>query len=51
MSSTNDLQEIAFNQNMFHSRLPLHTDHIMGDDVYFPFWMNALNGYDQFEGD
>ena len=45
MSSTNDLQETAFNQNMFHS------DHIMGDEVYFPFWMNALNVYDLFEGD
>ena len=50
MSSTNDLHEIAFNQNMFHSDL-LHTDHIMGDEVYFPFWMNALNAYHLFEGD
>ena len=30
---------------------PLRTDHIMGDEVYFPFWMNALNAYDLFEGD
>ena len=52
MSSTNNLQEIAFNQNMFQlTRDPLHTDHIMGDEVYFPFWMNALNVYDLFEGD
>ena len=29
----------------------LHTDHIMGDEVYFPFWMNSLNAYDLFEGD
>ena len=52
MSSTNDLQEITFNQNV--SQLigdPLHTDHIMGDEVYFPFWMNVLNAYDLFEGD
>ena len=50
MSSTNDLQEIAFNHDML-TRDPLHTDHIMGDEVYFPFWMNALNVYDLFEGD
>ena len=33
------------------TRDPLHTDHIKGDEVYFPFWMNALNVYDLFEGD
>ena len=33
------------------TRDPLHTDHIMGDEVYFPFWMNALDVYDLFEGD
>ena len=33
------------------TRDPLHTDHIMGGEVYFPFWMNALNVYDLFEDD
>ena len=51
MSSTNDPQEIAFNQNMFQfTRDTLYTDHIKGGEVYFPFWMNALNVYDLFEG-
>ena len=50
MSSTNDLQETAFNQNVSQlTRDPLHTDHIMGDEVYFPSWMNVLIVYDQFE--
>ena len=51
MSSTNDLQEIAFNQNMFHNLIRDLLDHIMGDEVYFPFWLNALDVYDLFEGD
>ena len=52
MPLTNDLQEITFNQNVSQlTRDPLHTDHIKGDEVYFPFWMNALNVYDLFEGD
>ena len=47
--STNDLQEIAFNENMF--RDPLHTDHTKGGEVYFLFLMNVLSVYDLFEGD
>ena len=30
------------------TRDPLHTDHIMGNEVYFLFRMNALNAYDLF---
>ena len=50
MSSTNDLQK-DYIQSKYVSQLtrdPLHTDHIMRDEVYFPFWMNALNVYDLF---
>ena len=53
MSSTNDIQQNCIQSKyvLQLTRDPFHTDHIKGDEVYFPFWMNALNVYDLFEGD